>query len=475
MIRTRLEDSDPIKWKYHTQTEKKHQILKAYLDAWYPILGSWNDRLVVVDGFAGRATYIPRRDMAVQDCHGSPLIMLESLISHQMFKNKTLPRCKKFIFLFIEANKENHRLLENAIDEFKPRLNSMPTNVSIEIHTRNYKFEEISDNGIEEYVINAPFDNMNQATFLFVDPFGFTGFPLDLLGRLCRPSKVHRIELFLNFMIDYITRSAPSVPQQTNMTKLFGTDSAQWREFRDGTFAKDPTAVRLLDLYVKQLQSHAQFEATHVLSLEMKRENHSTIYYLIYATRHSKGVKCMKDAIWKVDPEAAKQLLTPSETLETVLVQYFREKPPRTRFKIEEIEEYVILHTNFDTTVKSALSRLEEEGSIAFLGDRLRKYSYPQGSFVTFTGKQLKISDLFGATKSSVNTKRKANELENVGEDVTKSSRSVFIMTSWLEMCYMHKRVTLIWIWNGTLFIISIHSQLQLTSRRPCCKIATSK
>jgi len=91
MIGTRLEDSDPIKWRYHTPKEKKHQILKAYLGAWYPILGSWNDRLVVVDGFAGRATYSPRRDMADKECHGSPLIMVESLISHSMFENKTLP------------------------------------------------------------------------------------------------------------------------------------------------------------------------------------------------------------------------------------------------------------------------------------------------------------------------------------------------------------------------------------------------
>ena len=464
MIRTTLEDSDPIKWRYHTQTEKKHQILKAYLDAWYPILGSWNDRLVVVDGFAGRATYIARRDMAVHDCHGSPLIMLESLISHRMFKNKTLPHCKKFIFLFIEPNKENHKFLKKAVNEFEPRLNSMPTDVSIEIHLSDRKFEDINNNGIEEYVINAPFDDMNQATFFFVDPFGFTGFPMDLLARLCRPREGHRIELFLNFMIDSIARSAANLPQRTNMAKLFGMNAAQWREFQDEWFAKGSKMEHLLELYVKQLQSHAQFEATHTLSIEMKRENQSTIYYLIYATRHWKGVKCMKDAMRRVDPGGAKQLLTLSETLETVLVQYFGEEELGTKFKIEDIEEYVVLHTNFSTTVKSALKSLEEEGCITISGDRLRDYSYPEGSFVKFTGKQftgkqftrkqvtgkqLPISRFFGATKSSVNTKRKPNELENVGEDATQSPRPVyppaninnigFAKTSRMKVCYMHQ------------------------------------
>src|SRR5436190_24112517 len=104
MIGTRLEDSDPIKWRYHTPTEKKHQILKSYLDAWYPILGSWNGRLVVVDGFAGRASYSPRPSMEIQnpddEISGSPLIMLKSLIEHDRFKEGKLG--SEFVFLFIE-------------------------------------------------------------------------------------------------------------------------------------------------------------------------------------------------------------------------------------------------------------------------------------------------------------------------------------------------------------------------------------
>src|SRR5277367_6407313 len=94
-------DSDARKWVYHTQTEKKHHILKSYLDAWYPILGSWNRRLVVVDGFAGRARYTPRvngRTNDVEEIEGSPLIMLKSLIDHERFRNGALGRLQ-FVFL----------------------------------------------------------------------------------------------------------------------------------------------------------------------------------------------------------------------------------------------------------------------------------------------------------------------------------------------------------------------------------------
>ncbi len=92
----------------------------------------------------------------------------------------------------------------------------------------------------------------------------------------------------------------------------------------------------------------------------------------------------------------------------------------KTPIKLEHIEEYVVLHTNVNTTVKSALGCLEKDGSIAFQGARLRKYTYPEGSIVVFTGKQAKISGLFGGTKSSVNAKRKARPLEDAGERASK-------------------------------------------------------
>jgi three-Cys-motif partner protein len=76
------------------QTEKKHKILKSYLDAWYPIL-SWNRRLIVVDGFAGRGCYTARGTIAGNDVgniEGSPLILLKSLINHDKFRDGALGR-----------------------------------------------------------------------------------------------------------------------------------------------------------------------------------------------------------------------------------------------------------------------------------------------------------------------------------------------------------------------------------------------
>jgi hypothetical protein len=81
-------DSDDRKSVCHTQTEKKHQILRMYLNAWYPILGSWNERLVVVDGFAGQGEYYPwdgDASIGSDSVEGSPLITLNGLLEHDKF------------------------------------------------------------------------------------------------------------------------------------------------------------------------------------------------------------------------------------------------------------------------------------------------------------------------------------------------------------------------------------------------------
>src|SRR5947207_15672134 len=132
--------------------------------------------------------------MAEKEYYGSRIIMLESLIRSITVcsKNKTLTRCKKFVFDVFEPDRENQRLLEKAIKEFEPRMNSLPTNVSIEIHPANLKTSATAELRIMLSVHLLTI--MNQATFLFVDPFGLTGYLLELLARLCQPTKCNNVE-----------------------------------------------------------------------------------------------------------------------------------------------------------------------------------------------------------------------------------------------------------------------------------------
>ena len=44
-------------WSIEKHTIVKHQILKYYLSAWFPIIASWNKKVLYIDGFAGPGKY----------------------------------------------------------------------------------------------------------------------------------------------------------------------------------------------------------------------------------------------------------------------------------------------------------------------------------------------------------------------------------------------------------------------------------
>jgi len=116
-------------------------------------------------------------------------------------------------------------------------------------------------------------------------------------------------------------------------------------------------------------------------------------------------MKAMKDAMRKADPCAAKKLVQPSEPLRQQLLEYFGIKPPRTEFVIEDLEEYVVLHTNCSETLKSVLKGLEKDGFITGRG-RKKQFTYLTMSAVIFEG-QYSMSSFLKKSKPQT-TKAKA-------------------------------------------------------------------
>ena len=45
-------------WELDPHTTAKHEILRRYLGAWFPILNRHHGRIVYIDGFAGPGRYI---------------------------------------------------------------------------------------------------------------------------------------------------------------------------------------------------------------------------------------------------------------------------------------------------------------------------------------------------------------------------------------------------------------------------------
>ena len=96
-------------------------MLRKYLDAWLPILGSWNGRIIFIDGFAGPGKYLGGED-------GSPIVALKALIEHNA---RSVIRAE-LGFLFVEANEERAEHLEGLVEELRPDFTR--TGVGVRCH-----------------------------------------------------------------------------------------------------------------------------------------------------------------------------------------------------------------------------------------------------------------------------------------------------------------------------------------------------
>jgi hypothetical protein len=82
--------TEPVLWDLEPHTAAKHRVLRAYLDAWIPVMAPQalrvrhlmigEPRLLLVDAFAGPGRYATGEP-------GSPLIMLDAVLSRPAAKD----------------------------------------------------------------------------------------------------------------------------------------------------------------------------------------------------------------------------------------------------------------------------------------------------------------------------------------------------------------------------------------------------
>src|SRR5579862_6161073 len=107
--------TESVLWNLEPHTAAKHRVLRAYIDAWIPVMAQQallarqfsteRPRLLFVDGFAGPGRYTRGEP-------GSPLIMLDALLSHS-----ALGRFDgvDFVFLFIEHDERRVEHLKREV------------------------------------------------------------------------------------------------------------------------------------------------------------------------------------------------------------------------------------------------------------------------------------------------------------------------------------------------------------------------
>lgn len=347
------------------QTRGKHLVLRAYLDAWIPIMGFSNERIVFIDGFAGPGEYADGEE-------GSPIIALRALAEHSA---KGRIRAKT-MFYFIELDGARAAHLEEKVKPFREQL---PTaQIAIEQGECDAILTGVLDAISERKMVLAP-------SFVMLDPFGVSHTPLSLIERVLKNPKS---EIYISFMWEWIDRFKETGEFEGPMDDLFGT--TEWR----GAI-KLPTSQErkeyLYTLYDRQLRTAG---AKYVTYFELFSESRH-VYTIFFATKHHVGMDRMKQAIWRADTSGRYQFRGRVGSEQIVLELEYAANLPELQRQIraefggdQPVASEAIMHwaqtdaTDFHSGhVKSALRNMEKAGEIEVdATTRQRRFTYPDGT-----------------------------------------------------------------------------------------------
>jgi three-Cys-motif partner protein len=343
--------NDPKVWDIPEHTRAKHQLLDRYLGGWYPILSKWSRRVLYIDGFAGRGRYNDGSE-------GSPLVALRGLLEH-----RHLPAMQdtEFVFIFIEHNKSNTESLRAEIDGLKAQYAPWPLNIHESVRHSTFEDEMHSIVTLlrEQKKRLAP-------AFVFVDPFGWTRFPMSLLGELMQNPKS---EIFVNFMAGHVMRFADMEQHGQQIEELFGIPQAKVMQ----DYVEGMNRVEYLrDVYVRELRRRARFP--YMQSFAMINHTGNVSYYLVHGTKDRLGVKKMKEAMWHVDPIgdytfsdrlAGQDVLFSDPDFRPLDKELLTHYAGRCGVPADEMCWHAVLNTPYrETHVRPRLTKLEKAGAI---------------------------------------------------------------------------------------------------------------
>jgi three-Cys-motif partner protein len=262
---------------YREQTRVKHEILTAYLPAYYHILKGRNENLVFIDGFAGPGTYTKAETGQTFD--GSPLRALRLIASNKDFAERVSS-------VFIEHDAELFHALEKNVREFYLK--------NPEIREPKCLFGTFSERVNE---IISQVGGKLAPTFLFVDPCGVSGASFETIAAVMACDKC---EAFIFFNIDGVRRIAGLNELSDVLVELMGTRQRAQTLYDD---LRKTTKVWERERMIVSHYRRAIVEdigARYVIAFRVEHEEQNkTSHYFIHATKHPLGFSIMKDVMWR--------------------------------------------------------------------------------------------------------------------------------------------------------------------------------
>lgn len=273
-----MKDSDREHFEdYREQTQVKHEILAAYLPAYFHILKATNKNLLYIDGFAGRRTYT-KADTG-EMVAGSPLRALELIAETEDFAAKVST-------IFIESDEALYAQLEQVVSDFFEKHNH--------IRKPECKHSTFADR-VGEVITEVR--GRLAPTFLFVDPCGVSGTSFKTIRQVMDCGKC---EAFIFFNIDGVRRIAGLPEVSEVLVELMGSKEraqALYDALRITTNARKREQL-IVEHYRKALTDDIRAKYTVPFRVEHEEQQKAS-HYLVHATKHHLGFAIMKDVMWR--------------------------------------------------------------------------------------------------------------------------------------------------------------------------------
>ena len=252
------------------QTEVKHRILERYLSAFAPIVGNWAADIAYVDCLAG--PWEARGEHLEDTSFSRSINVLKAAkASLQMRGKRPSFRC-----LLVENDRENFK-----------RLNDYASKVAdIEVTAKQWDFSDhIND------IVHFANQRKNSFPFFFIDPKGWELIAIDLIKPILR---LQPGEVLINLMTSWIKRFLSD--ESKNFEALLGPDVGRLR-----LLSGDEQEEELVRCYASSVKSAGNFKYVCTLPV-LKAEADMFHFWMVYGTRHSKGVEEFKNTERAVIP-----------------------------------------------------------------------------------------------------------------------------------------------------------------------------
>jgi three-Cys-motif partner protein len=338
----------------------KAEIVAKYFWAWakviIPTAKKWSNKIAYIDLFSGPGRY--------QDgSKSTPLLILERAIADPDMS-------QMLVTLFNDKDANNTHSLQQAIE-------SIP-----DINRLTYK-PILSNKEVGEEISQAIKQINKVPTLFFIDPWGYKGLSLELIGGVIKDWGCDCI-FFFNY--NRINMGLPNVSVDKHMNSLFGQDRAN--ALREKLKLKQPHEKELV--IVEEIsQALKEIGGNYVLPFCFKNDKGTrTSHHLIFVSKNDRGYSIMKEIMAKESSSTEQGVpsfeYNPATPYQPLLFEFSRPLDDLENMLLDEfagqtipmIEVYNQHHVGkryIKANYKQVLLKLEAEGKITANPSKRRK------------------------------------------------------------------------------------------------------